>query len=126
METFARAAVRRAALLGLLALAVATVLPYVHAIAGGCAHAKPACDASDHRENARSGDAGPTSHERHCGVCGAFAHGKGRGLAFIAVLSVATPLRGIVGAPFVPVVVLSSGDPDVAGARAPPASRRSA
>jgi hypothetical protein len=126
METFARAAVSRAALLGLLALTVATVLPYVHAIAGSCAHATSACAASDHRESARRGDGGSTSHDRHCGVCGAFAQGKGRGLAFGLALSVAAPPHGIASAPFVSVVVLSSSDRDVAGARAPPPYRRSA
>jgi hypothetical protein len=126
MESFARVAVRRATLLGLLALASATLLPYIHAIAGGCDHAKPACDASDHRESARGGDGGSRSHERHCGVCGAFAHGKGRAVAFAPILAVAAPLLGFTRTRFVPVVVLSSGDSDVAGARAPPASLRSA
>jgi len=113
-------------LLGLLALASATLLPYVHAIAGGCGHAKPACDASDQRESARGSDSGSTSHERHCGVCGEFAHGTSRALALAPMPGVAAPRLGFIRSHFIPVVVASSGDSDIAGARAPPASRRSA
>jgi hypothetical protein len=127
MRSSDRAAFRRAALLGLLALTSATLLPYVHAITGACDHAKPACHSSDRdRESAHGDGSGSTSHSRHCGVCGAFAQGKSRALVFARALPIAAPMLAFARAYFVPIVVLASGDSDVAGARAPPASHRSA
>jgi hypothetical protein len=127
MVSSVRVAVRRAALLGLLALASAILLPYVHAISGVCGHPKPACDTSDGSQDRAHGDrSSSTSHSRHCGVCGALAQGKSRALVLARAVPIASPPRDFARAHLAPVVVPANTEHDVAGARAPPASRRSA
>jgi hypothetical protein len=127
MRSFDHAFLRRAAFLGLLAVASATLLPYVHALGGGCDHSRPACDGSDRgRDGARSDAGDTTSHSRHCGVCGALAQTKSRTLVSARSLPLVAHLLGFTSTPLVSVIFVSSADSDVADARAPPASLRSA
>jgi len=125
MGSRGHATLRRAAFVAILAFASATLLPYLHAIAGGCAHPAQACDASERTsENVRSDDSGSASHSRHCAVCGALTQSKGRTLVLPRVLAITPPPRQLASVHFPPVTLVSVARFDRAAARAPPESLR--
>lgn len=104
---------KRAALIGLLALASYALLPYVHALMNGCGQV-----------TCSGGEQESASHSPDCAVCNAIAHAGARAVdAPAAVAGLLAPV-----APHAPAPPMFAHTPtverDVACARAPPAALR--
>ncbi|HTO69286.1 MAG TPA: hypothetical protein VMR31_05440 [Myxococcota bacterium] len=113
------AALRRAAVLGLVALASAVLLPFVHALARDCDHVRAACavqgQKSAHRHHADS-----SCQPRHCAVRSTLAWTKSRTLVFARALPPFAPELAIgIGFSRLPATVARVHLDDMS-ARAPP------
>ena len=120
MRRGARTAVhslQRAALIGLFALASYALLPYLHALSNACGPDGSSCSSSDERA---------PSHSPDCPVCGAIAHSGARAADAPSALAVVSAPLAPRGAAIELVAAAPAVALDVACARAPPASRRSA
>jgi hypothetical protein len=107
---------QRAALIGLFALASYAFLPYLHALSSACGPDDSSCSAEQRAP----------SHSADCPVCGAIAHAGARAVdAPTALAIVSAPLAPHAAVPEL-LALAPTLESDVACARAPPASRRSA
>jgi hypothetical protein len=127
MRTLFSARLKRTALVAVFALATHALLPFLHAHAISCDRNHTACAADERAGEPASSDSGQSSnHPDACAVCSALAHGGARAIDAPSALPVHFTELRLGSAPRVAEVVAPSADVEVACARAPPLSRRSA
>ncbi len=126
MRNFLSARLKRTALVAVFALATHALLPYLHAHANSCDRGRAACASERAGEPASSEGGQSSSHPDACAVCSALAHGGARAIDAPSGLPVHFTELWLASAPPAAEVLAPCAEVDVACARAPPASPRSA